>query len=391
MFRKLVSNLAFSPALITQVGFYARRLRQEEITRRLTVLFVVLAVVVQSLAVFSPPESANASSEQDLIRGGVQNIEDLLLRYDNNSDDLKDIYTAAGITRDEIVASHYSSVSAQDNIYLMSRYGQFSSDDGEVSFTYKRSAGGEAIRYLSPLALSQATTKNNAQSLPAWIGQSKQSGWFAIVKSSAGLAVREIPPTLTINPIDTAVQKQLTITNVSQNSDGTTTKALPRDKLSYQLQATNTTKAPIVAPFTIRLADTLEYTTLVDAGGATFDKDTHALIWPTVSLAPGETQTRTFVVELMTTLPTTATGKSDKASFDCILSSTYGVNRQVPVDCPAIKAIESVSSELPTTGIFINVVFSVVVFITAVYFYARTRQMKQEIRLIRHNINTGII
>ena len=74
MFRKLVSNLAFSPALITQVGFYARRLRQEEITRRLTVLFVVLAVVVQSLAVFSPPESANASSEQDLIRGGVQNI-----------------------------------------------------------------------------------------------------------------------------------------------------------------------------------------------------------------------------------------------------------------------------------------------------------------------------
>ena len=87
----------------------------------------------------------------------------------------------------------------------------------------------------------------------------------------------------------------------------------------------------------------------------------------------------------------TATGKSDKASFDCILSSTYGVNRQVPVDCPAIKAIESVTSELPTTGIFINVVFSVVVFITAVYFYARTRQMKQEIRLIRHNINTGII
>ena len=391
MFRKLVSNLAFSPALITQVGFYARRLRQEEITRRLTVLFVVLAVVVQSLAVFSPPESANASSEQDLIRGGVQNIEDLLLRYDNNSDDLKDIYTAAGITRDEIVASHYSSVSAQDNIYLMSRYGQFSSDDGEVSFTYKRSAGGEAIRYLSPLALSQATTKNNAQSLPAWIGQSKQSGWFAIVKSSAGLAVREVPPTLTINPIDTAVQKQLTITNVSQNSDGTTTKALPRDKLSYQLQATNTTKAPIVAPFTIRLADTLEYTTLVDAGAATFDKDTHALTWPTVSLAPGETQTRTFIVELMTTLPTTATGKSDKASFDCILSSTYGVNRQVPVDCPAIKAIESVTSELPTTGIFINVVFSVVVFITAVYFYARTRQMKQEIRLIRHNINTGII
>ena len=30
MFRKLVSNLAFSPALVGQLGFYAKRLRKEE-------------------------------------------------------------------------------------------------------------------------------------------------------------------------------------------------------------------------------------------------------------------------------------------------------------------------------------------------------------------------
>ncbi len=61
MFRKLVSNLAFSPALVGQLGFYAKRLRKEEATRRAGLVFVALALVVQSFSVFSPPESATVS------------------------------------------------------------------------------------------------------------------------------------------------------------------------------------------------------------------------------------------------------------------------------------------------------------------------------------------
>lgn len=62
MFRRIVSNLSFSPALVGQLGFYARRLRREEATRRLGLVFTALALVVQSLAVFSPPEAANAAT-----------------------------------------------------------------------------------------------------------------------------------------------------------------------------------------------------------------------------------------------------------------------------------------------------------------------------------------
>ena len=55
MFRKLISNLPYSPALIADIGFYAKRLREEEVTRRTTVVFVTMALIMQSLAVFSPP------------------------------------------------------------------------------------------------------------------------------------------------------------------------------------------------------------------------------------------------------------------------------------------------------------------------------------------------
>jgi len=62
MFRKIVSNLTFSPALVGQLGFYAKRLRKEEATRRVGLIFTALALVVQGFAVFTPPESANAAS-----------------------------------------------------------------------------------------------------------------------------------------------------------------------------------------------------------------------------------------------------------------------------------------------------------------------------------------
>ena len=136
MFRKLVSNLPYSPALITEVGFYAKRLRKEDVTRRTTVLFVALALVMQSLSLFSPPTPANASSEQDIIRGGVSDLTDFLTRYDHNEDDVKDIYSTVGVSRSEIAAAKPGMIHATDNTYVMSRFGQLSASGHEISMSY---------------------------------------------------------------------------------------------------------------------------------------------------------------------------------------------------------------------------------------------------------------
>lgn len=62
MFRKLVSSLPFSPALVGQLGFYARRLGREQAARRLGLIFTVLAIVVQILVLVNPPEPTYAST-----------------------------------------------------------------------------------------------------------------------------------------------------------------------------------------------------------------------------------------------------------------------------------------------------------------------------------------
>ncbi len=102
MFRKLISGVSFSPALVGQLGFYARRLKKEEATRRLGLIFTALALVVQSFIVFAPPESANAASSNDLVYGGVHSKSEYLSYYDRNVNNLKTILTSLGVTRTEI-------------------------------------------------------------------------------------------------------------------------------------------------------------------------------------------------------------------------------------------------------------------------------------------------
>lgn len=395
MFRKIVSNLSFSPALITQVGFYARRLRQEDVTRRTTVVFVVLALIVQSLTILSPPDSANASSEQDLLRGGIKNLDDLIAKYDKNIDDIKDIYTTLGLERSEIIAAKPGSFNSKNDIYSISRYGQYSTEQGETSFAYKRSAGGEGIRFVSPLNLSDTSAAKirNGTQYEAWIGESTRLGWFAIMKSNASIATQGYPTTITptastaISPI----VKTIVAKNLSQNTAGDAVTARPFDKISYTITAKNTGAKVVQIPLAINISDAVEYATLIDDGGGTFQPDSKNITWDTILIPPNESQERTFTLQLFSTPPAMPTGTSNANSYDCIISTTFGSNSKIPVECPAAKLFENIIGDFPAVGIFINGFFSMILVATVVYFYLRTRQMKKEIRLIRHNINTGTI
>lgn len=395
MFRKLVSSLSFSPALITQLGFYAHRLRREELTRRLTVVFVILTLIVQSLAVFSPPDSANASSEQDLIRGGVQSLDDLLARYDKNTDDVKDIYTTLGLERYEIEAARSGQFNSKNGIYSVSRFGQYSPEQGETSFSYKRSGGSTGIRFISPLSLADTSDakQRNGTTYDGWIGESAKLGWFAIMKSNASLATKGFPATIVPDSITatSSMVKTISATNVTQGQPAGSVTAKPFDKISYTISVQNTGNKTAQIPFVVNLSDALEYAVLLDDGGGTLNPDTHVLGWTTDNIKPGTSQERTFVLQLLSAIPATPTGNSNSNSYDCVMLVNYGTTSKSSVECPNVKAVENIINDLPRTGIFLNAVFAVAVLAVSLFFYARTRQMKKEIRLIRHNINTGTI
>ena len=344
---------------------------------------------MQSLAVFSPPESANAASEQDIIRGGVTDLNDFLVRYDHNEEDIKDIYSTAGVSRNEIAAAKSGTITTSNNTYVMSRYGQLSSSGNEVSMLYQRSVGGTSTRYFSPLS----AIGGGSSSFKGWIGKSATLGWFGIIQSNGSLATRGLPTS--INPANASIAsatKTVSAINLSQGSSlSEKSSAKPLDKISYTLKQSNPRSTSMPAQFDVRIADILEYSTLIDGGGGTFNETTGSLNWSQVQLAPGQSEERTFIVQLSSSLPTTATGQSNPASYDCRLTIAFGNQLTTPVDCPPTKTAEGILMYLPPTDIGTNLTFGLVLLTIITFFYIRTRQLKKEIRVIRHNFNTGTV
>lgn len=518
MFKKIVSQLSFSPALVGQLSFYAKRLRKEQTTRRIGLVFVALALVVQSLVVFQGPEPANASNPGDMIPGGLglgsnRSFNNFLAPYDRNDRNLKEIYNYFGITREEIVATQFTTFTVGDKI----GWG-FENRAGATAVGITNGSGQQVTTlYGRPLNMM------NPRDMKAWayVGYSSKIGWFAILQACGNLITDIYPsapppppapakivanksginvtqgkvdatkvnakqsdtitytltaentggtakvvefsdnlkdilefskltdngggtfnqstqtlswPSVNLTPgakvsksysvqmrsslvttkkncnmVNTFFDKTVTVDvacttppaivdfnkaalNVSQgNVDATKVTAKEKDRITFSLTATNRGGTAKEVSFEDNIGDALEYAKLVDNGGGTYDQSTRKLTWPKVSLKPGETQVRTFTMQILDTIPATPQGKSDPSSYDCkIENAFYESYVIIPVGCTTPpKVIEQVVTELPTTGPGENMLFAGIVLSVVAFFYFRSRQLGTEVRLIRREVNGG--
>jgi len=424
MFRKIVSNLSFSPALVGQLGFYAKRLRKEQATRRVGLIFVALALVVQCLAVFQPPEAANASGPNDFVSGGLglganRSINRFLAPYDANTNNLHDIMNYMGISRSEIASSTYSSWIV-GNKYSWGFNPTFSYAQGERAVNIT-DANGNVVRtvYAKPnKLLNGAGTR-----IYGWIGHSSRVGWFAIMQACGNLVTDIVPPPPPPPPklciynnkiladnadckacpgnvniwikdttcIPNIVKSKTAINNTQGGVDATTVTANGGDKITYTITVQNTGLLATAVDLQEPLKDVLEYANVTDAGGGTLDTTTKTLSWPTIQLAPAAKEARTFSITVIDPVPTTAQGVSDPSSYDCVMVNVFGNAVSIKVTCPTPKVVEQVVTQLPHTGPTENLIFAGVVLAVVTYFYARTRQVGKEVRLIRRDLNSGTI
>lgn len=631
MFRKLVSNLAFSPALVGQLGFYARRLKREETTRRLGLIFTALALVVQSLTVFTPPQSANAANASDFINGGVKTKAEILNAYDRSAKgngDFKQIMDYAGITRGELANMSDGSLNSKgkgkgENAWqTWGRSHVFSSAQGEVKHVVPLGGDRTTTVYSKPLWLYDSTsyTIANGSTYDAFRGHSAKIGDFAIMKDCGNLITSKTPkpeprgsflgancnivrglafdgrnkdakvrvflyfggppgrgdkteaittdkdnrfqyavptkyqkaekPTKvwgvmvplagwhesTVQFNDTAevpggcikpepgancssltksfisrtvrsltatattengakitgytfvvkdaagqvvfqkdvpttalkaqtgnfdlknpgtytasvtvhtsigdksgptcikeikvgsekvcainpdlpishpdckpcpgnpelwikdeecaanVTQSKTARNLTQNvEDATTVKAQASDRIEYTIYVENIGMVPADVVLKEELADVLEYSTLQQNGGGALDTTNKVLSWGTVSLKPGEKATRSFVVQLAGAIPVTPQGTSEPSSYDCIMTNGFGNTVSIDVACETPKVLEATIEQLPSTGPTENILFGGIVASVVTFFWARSRQINKEVRLIRKDFNMGTI
>ncbi len=611
MFRKIISNLPFSPTLIGELGFYAKRLRKEEATRRIGLILTALALVVQSFLAFSPPESANAANAGDLVYGGFKGRTDMLQACHNNTQGFRDLALHADITC-EILANAkfgeiHSRVNGNDAGWLSwNRTPRFSLQRGESLMTV-----GDQQIYVRPLAAFDIkNTTGNGSYYKAFYGKTRSGKDFAIMIDCANILLKErITNNPNIKVCDLVSQKMITIpqsafdskkhsrnsadcqpkpiqicelatkkmitidernfdarkhsknpddckappppptprptptptptpppapkptpmancssltvrkisrtevelqgsattangatirsytyvikdqsgqevmrrtvnstssvhslrhtlekegsysveliaatslgnressackgsftiepiarcplnpglpindpncqpcpgdpalwvkdedcaakiirskvaTNLTDEAPADTVLAKASDRIEYTLTARNDGNNEATFDMEDSLIDLLDYATLYDRGGGSFDETTKLLSWQSVRLKPGEEQSRTYVIQMQSSISPMPRGTSDPTSNDCRMINTFGNSVEVDVDCPAPKIVEQVVPELPKTGPAENMIFGGVLAAIVTFLYLRTRQLDKEVRLIRREVTAGTI
>lgn len=220
MFRKIISNLPFSPSLISELGFYAKRLKKEEATRRIGLILTALALVVQSFVTFSPPESANAANSGDLVYGGFRGRTDMLQACNNNTQGFRDLLTHADITCQHLANAKFgeihSRVKGKDAGWLSwNRTSRFSLQRGETSIM----VGSQQI-FVRPLAAFDVkNTTGNGSYYKAFTGVNSKGKEFAIMIDCANILLKERPTTNpNIRVCDLASKKVITILQNQFNS-----------------------------------------------------------------------------------------------------------------------------------------------------------------------------
>jgi hypothetical protein len=181
--------------------------------------------------------------------------------------------------------------------------------------------------------------------------------------------------------------------------DATSTTAAGRDVITFTITATNSGGTAGRFDIVDVLLDAIEYADLTDHGGGQYDTNSHTLTWKDVALEPGETTTRSFTITVKDPVPSSAQGASDPASYDCVItnaanaSSGVSNNVSVRVACPPTKTVveQTIVKQLPATGAGTNIVFGGIVAAVVVFFYARSRQLGKEVRLVRKEFNAGTL
>jgi uncharacterized repeat protein (TIGR01451 family) len=114
MFRKLISNLPFNPSLIGSVAFYASRVNAEEKLRRSGLIAISLALVVQSIAVFSPPSPSLAQSANDVISGGFATQQQAIDQCNSNIQEFRSMLDYFEVSCEDIANAHKTSIRSTD-------------------------------------------------------------------------------------------------------------------------------------------------------------------------------------------------------------------------------------------------------------------------------------
>jgi hypothetical protein len=434
MHKQIISNLAFSPTTMSQVSFYAKRLKKEESIRRLGLVLVLFSMFIQIFAATVPPEKSVSASDNDVVRGGVKNIKQFKNAYDSKAD-VRALYKRFGIEPGDITAAKTREVSFN----FPTQGAQGTKTVGRVNYTYTNDH-----KLKGKFAGEEFFSRSAAEwggSTPAirFNGQHKGTDgrYFEvwIIKDCGNIAFRPVDgkldsviegpkvktvtpapfvgttptpaptPTPTPTPPPTPQPQpepepelnpethRKTAINVTQGLSAEETpgsKVKANDVIEYSLITTNPNDQ-IMKDYLVEdyIGDLLDYADLDEQflvkQGGTYDAASKKVIW-TIQTIPAKGELKnTFRIKMKPSIPVTNNPNTTAPDYDCKMQNGYGNEVVLNVDCSVVKTVET----LPNTGPGTTIAIAVSISTLSGYFLMRNRMLSKEVGIIKRFYQTA--
>ncbi|HEY4963303.1 MAG TPA: isopeptide-forming domain-containing fimbrial protein [Candidatus Saccharimonadales bacterium] len=419
-------------------------MKAEKSIRRIGLIFLSLAFLIQFFAFISPPQPTQAASPNDLINGGFSSAAEAANDCRSNLEGYGSILATYGITCDRVAAGNTITINSRDwngQLYSMGRdsYGNVAGntpvnaggttlfarylwgwDSPGTSSTYQAlnvtSPGGQTFLLLYPCG--NVTSVGFPQSVPppappptpvpAPAPPPKVCALDTAILASNSWCV----PCLT-NPqviwtssqckpckqssssqdIAACIVRHKTASNLTQGiADANGTTAQAGDLIKYTLYAQNS-GAAVMKDFIFSddLNYVLDYSTVSDAGGGTVDSK-NTISWPPQTIQPKQTASVSFQVRVDDPIPQTPTSSSDPNFFNLVMSNTYYNTIKINLPASPAKVVEAATTtSLPNTGPGTSILFAAILVAAAGFFYYRSRLLVDESAIaIKESVEGGL-
>ncbi|MBW3569095.1 hypothetical protein KY385_03110 [Candidatus Parcubacteria bacterium] len=437
MINKLIANLAFSPNLIEGIDFYTKRLNQESSIRKLGLIFIVLAMLVQMFAAAVPPEKSLAQSpDNDVIVGGVSSMGQLQSKCYSHSN-VRALFARFGLACGEIETNKVLSGGVDHiNINFNFQY-QGSQGTRTVGRTNYNHAGTNNLgSFNGTTYFSRPANVWNGGTPAYFLGKHKGTDnnyyYVWIIKDCGNIAYRPAPsppspspapapkptpaaapvpapvPIPAVAPVVTAAapvpvpaepvtckdtssckppELDKEARNITQNLSSrltSSTKARAGDVIEYTLTTANKNEVELVKyDIEDNIGDILDYADIdksfLSEQGGSFSADKKTVAWTDQTIAANSSSKKVFRVKMKNPLPATNQPNATAPDFDCRMENSYGAPTVIQVDCAVVKAVET----LPNTGPGETIGATFAVTFISSYFFARSRLLAKELKFIK--------
>ena len=198
MLSDILGQLQYSPHALGQLANYARSMRHEESRRRIGLIATIIAIIIQSLSLITPPVSAAACSNNDVIECGAptkgsnskQWILDKMV-----SGDVKCLFTDTfGITKDDINAASWKNINSRKDGVKYNSVGRLAQGTAEFPDEHPVSPNNCGTPFYIRGLEYWDSNKINGSSYRALHGTSSRGQEFWILEDCGNITIRENDP-----------------------------------------------------------------------------------------------------------------------------------------------------------------------------------------------------